>query len=214
MKTKLGVVLLASSAMIVPAAAQQGQPNPNQVAAKAILQAADAAIGASKVHSITVSATGWMGSPGQQFAQGDLPRGDLKSYVATVDYDSKSWKSEYVRVQGNNPPRGGGGIPIQGEQHVTLFNNGNIGWTLNAQGQPVRLSAVDAADQQLVLWETPTGFIKAGLAAPNAAATDRYYGRTNRTLKVVAGLKSAMARNPTAPVASPASSITTTCWSG
>src|SRR5262249_4760403 len=48
MKTRLGMLLLASTSMIVPAAAQQGQPNPNQVAAKAILQAADAAIGASK----------------------------------------------------------------------------------------------------------------------------------------------------------------------
>ena len=72
-------LLLASSAMIAPAAAQQGQPNPAQAAAKALLQAADKAIGASNVKSSTVTATGWMGSPGQQFAQGDLPRGDLKS---------------------------------------------------------------------------------------------------------------------------------------
>jgi hypothetical protein len=187
MNARLGVLLLASTAMIVPAAAQQGQPNANQVAAKAILQAADAAIGASKVHSYTISATGWMGYPGQQFARGDLPRSDLKSYVSTVDYDSKSRKFEYVRVQGNNPARGGGaGFPVQGEQRFTEFVNGNIAWNLNAQGQPVRQSAVDAGDRQLVLWQSPTGFIKAGLAAPNAAATDRYYGRTNRTVKVVA----------------------------
>jgi hypothetical protein len=50
MKTKLGVLLLASSAMIVPAAAQQGQPNPAQAAAKALLQAADKAIGAEVLH--------------------------------------------------------------------------------------------------------------------------------------------------------------------
>jgi hypothetical protein len=38
MKLKLGVLLLASSAMIAPAAAQQqGQPNPNQAAAKVLL---------------------------------------------------------------------------------------------------------------------------------------------------------------------------------
>jgi hypothetical protein len=41
MKVKLGVVLLASSAMIAPAFAQQGQPNAAQQAAKALLQAAD-----------------------------------------------------------------------------------------------------------------------------------------------------------------------------
>jgi glyoxylase-like metal-dependent hydrolase (beta-lactamase superfamily II) len=186
MKTKVGVLLLASSAMITPAAAQQGQPNPNQAAAKALLQAADKAIGASNVKSFTVTATGWMGSPGQQFAQGDLPRADLKSFTYTADYGTKSVKGDYTRVQGNNPQRGGGGIPIQGEQHVTDFVSGNIAWNLNAQGQPVRQSALDAGDRQLALYVSPMGFIKAGLEAPNAAVTDRYYGRTNRTLKVVA----------------------------
>ena len=109
MKLKLGALLLASSAMITPAAAQQqGQPNPNQAAAKAILQAADKAIGASNVRSVIATGTGWMGSPGQQYAQGDLPRSDLKSYTVTIDYPSKSARREYVRVQGNNPARGGG----------------------------------------------------------------------------------------------------------
>src|SRR6516162_10855934 len=90
MKTKLGMLLLLSTAMVAPAAAQQGQPNPNQAAAKAILQAADKAIGASNVKSLTVAATGRIGSPGQQFAQGDLPRADVKSYTFTADYGSKS----------------------------------------------------------------------------------------------------------------------------
>jgi len=57
---------------------------------------------------------------------------------------------------------------------------------VNAQGEPVRQSAIDAGDRQLALYTSPVGFIKAGLEAPNAAVTDRYYGRTNRTLKVVA----------------------------
>jgi glyoxylase-like metal-dependent hydrolase (beta-lactamase superfamily II) len=173
--------------MIAPAAAQQGQPNPNQVAGKAILQAADAAIGASKVHSYVASSTGWRGYPGQQFAQGDLPRTDLKSNVSSVDFDGKSAKTEYVRVQGNNIPRGGGaGFPVQGEQQFTEFVNSDIAWNLNPQGQPVRQLATEAGDRQLAIWTNPIGFIKAGLAAPNAAATDHYYGRTNRTVKVVA----------------------------
>ena len=32
---------------------------------------------------------------------------------------------------------------------------------------------------------TPAGFIQAALAADNANVTDRYYGRQNRTVKVV-----------------------------
>jgi hypothetical protein len=46
--------------------------------------------------------------------------------------------------------------------------------------------ATDAGDRQLFLWTNPVGFIQAGLAAQNASVTDRYYGRENRTLKVVA----------------------------
>jgi glyoxylase-like metal-dependent hydrolase (beta-lactamase superfamily II) len=186
MTHKIGILLLASTALVLPAAAQNA-PNPGQAAAKQLLQAADAAIGASKVKSWTSAATGWMGYPGQQYAQGDLPHSDLKSFNYTVDYASKSAKWDYVRVQGNNGPRGGGaGFPVQGEQHFTEFVNGNIGWNLNPQGEPVRVLATDAGDRQLRLWLTPVGFIQAGLAASDAAVTDRYYGRENRTLKVVA----------------------------
>jgi len=169
-----------------PAMAQQ-QPNPNQVAAKALLQAADKAIGASSVKSWSATATGWMGYPGQQFAQGDLPRTDLKSFSYTVDYPSKSAKWEYVRVQGNNPTRGGGaGFPVQGEQKVTEFVNGQLAWNLNPQGQPVPINPRDAGDRLLRLLVTPPAFIQGALADNNAAATDRYYSRQNRTVKVVA----------------------------
>jgi hypothetical protein len=184
MRQKIGILLLTSTALIVPAAAQNAA---QQQAAKDLLQAADKAIGASNVKSYVLSATGWMGYPGQQFAQGDLPHSDLKSYTITRDFASKSGKADYVRVQGNNGPRGGGaGFPVQGEQHFTEFVNGNIAWNLNPQGEPVRQSAVDAGDRQLFMWISPVGFIKAAEAAGNATVTDRYYGRENRTLKVVA----------------------------
>jgi glyoxylase-like metal-dependent hydrolase (beta-lactamase superfamily II) len=186
MTHKIGLLLLTSTAMIAPAAAQQGQPNPNQVAAKALLQAADQAIGASKVDSVITVSAGRRGYPGQQFAEGDLPRTDTKS-TRTVDFVSKSVKNDYTRTQGNNVARGGGaGFPVQGEQHFTELVNGNIAWNLNAQGEPVRQSAVDAGDRQLAIWTNPVGFIQAALASNNAAATDRYFGRTNRTVKVVA----------------------------
>jgi glyoxylase-like metal-dependent hydrolase (beta-lactamase superfamily II) len=172
--------------MIAPAVAQQGQPNPNQAAAKALLQAADKAIGASNVNSVVVTGAGWMGYPGQQYAEGDLPRSDLKSFTYTADVPSKSAKFDYVRVQGNQPRRGGGaGFPVQGEQHFTEVVNGGTAWNLNAQGEPVRQSAVDAGDRQVLMMAAPAGFIKAGLAASNAQLTDRYYGRTNQTLKVI-----------------------------
>src|SRR4051794_12250821 len=103
MKNQLGIMLGLSALMLGPAMAQQpspNQPNPNQAAAKALLQAADKAMGASFLKSWTASGTGWMGYPGQQFAQGDLPRTDLKSYSENIDLGSKSASWEYTRVQG------------------------------------------------------------------------------------------------------------------
>src|SRR5262249_20822784 len=180
-----GILLLASTAMVTPAAAQNGP-----LSAASLLQAADKAIGASSVKSFTLAATGWMGYPGQQYAQGDINHSDLKSYNFTGDFGSKSAKWAYVRVQGNNGLRGGGaGFPIQGEQSFTEFVNGDAAWNLNPQGQPVVAQAVPpttaAGDRQLLLWTTPAGFIQAALAN-NATVTDRYFNRQNRSVKVVA----------------------------
>jgi hypothetical protein len=156
--------------------------------AKSLLQAADRAIGASSVASWTAAASaGWMGYPGQQFAPGDdLPRSDLKSFTYTVEYPSKSAKWDYVRVQGNNPPLGGGaGFPVAGEQKFIEVVNDNFAWNLNALGQPARQFPREAANRQLRVWLTPHGFIRAALASNNAALSDLRLAKQNRTVKVV-----------------------------
>src|SRR5262249_1333147 len=113
------VTLVAVSALVlgpvgVPAAAQN---------ARALLQAADNAVGASKVNSIQYTGTGRISYLGQNFTTvDDWPRVDLKSWSQTIDYGSKSVKEEMVRVQGNNPPRGGGpGFPLTAEPRPTTF---------------------------------------------------------------------------------------------
>src|SRR5262245_49840264 len=186
MRHQLGLLFGLSALMAGPALAQN-QPTPAQAAAKTLLQAADKAIGASSVKSWTISGTGWMGYPGQQFATGDLPRSDLKSFTFTADLASKSSRWEYVRVQGNNPPRGGGaGFPVQGEMAYNEGAAGTFGWNVNPQGQAAPTLPRDAGDRQLRLWAHPVGFIQAALADNNASVTDRYFARGNRTVKVVA----------------------------
>src|SRR5438067_8592029 len=114
MKTRTGMLIIFLSLITAPVVAQD---------AKTLLQAADKAMGASFVNSVQYSGTGWMGAVGQSYAtQGaghDWPRTDFKSYTATIDYASKSSKEEHVRVQGNNPGRGGGFVPLQGEVKTT-----------------------------------------------------------------------------------------------
>src|SRR3954468_17393524 len=130
MKYALGIAFVTSVLLAGPAAAQQD--------AKAVLQAADQAIGASKVNSIQFTGKGRYAYLGQNFTPNDdWNRVDLQSYVLTIDYPSKSYKEEEVRVQGNNPKIGGGaGFPIAGEQRATVMGSGNYAWTVNAQGQP------------------------------------------------------------------------------
>jgi glyoxylase-like metal-dependent hydrolase (beta-lactamase superfamily II) len=175
-KIHIGTLLLASTALAVPAAAQD---------AASLLQAADKASGASSVKSVVYSGTGRLGYPGQQYGTGDLPRGDLKSYTLSIDYPSKSLKEEFVRVQGDNIPRGGGlGFPIQGEQKGAVFLNGNYAWGLNAQGQAVPQPG-NAEFTKFMIEVSPHGLIQAALAAKDATVTERYFGRLEKTIKVV-----------------------------
>jgi glyoxylase-like metal-dependent hydrolase (beta-lactamase superfamily II) len=176
------VTLVAVSALLLgpavgPAAAQN---------AKALLQAADNAVGASKVNSIQYTGTGRISYLGQNFTTtDDWPRVDLKSWSQTIDYSSKSAKEEMVRVQGNNPARGGGaGFPITGEQRSTALVAGNYAWNLNAQSEP-QAQNDQAEVRQFMIWVTPHGFLKAAMADPNVTVTDREFVGAGTTLRVV-----------------------------
>ena len=139
--------------------------------AHSVLQTAATAMGVSNMKSITYSGTGWQGMVGQNVAPDqDWPRVDLTSYTRTIDFDTMSSREEYVRVQGNNPPRGGGaGFPFLTAQRVTNLVSGNYAWTLNAQGQPVPQLA-EADLRRLEIFLTPYGFLK-GAMAPGANPT-------------------------------------------
>jgi glyoxylase-like metal-dependent hydrolase (beta-lactamase superfamily II) len=177
MKYALGTLLAIPALMAGSAAAQD---------AKTVLQAADRAMGASAVNSVQYTGTGRISFLGQNYTvTDDWPRVDLQSYTQTIDYASKSAKEDYVRVQGNNPARGGGaGFPIQGAPRTVNFVSGDSAWTLNAQGQP-QAQPGQAEARQFMLWVSPHGFIKAAMADPNAVESDRQFVRTGRTLKVV-----------------------------
>lgn len=149
--------------------------------ARSVLQAAAAAMGVANMTSIQYSGTGWQGMVGQNFAPDqDWPRVDLTSYTRTIDFDTMSSREEYVRVQGSNPPRGGGaGFPFLTEQRVVNLVSGNYAWTLNAQGQPVPQPAA-AELRRLEILLTPYGFLKGAMAPganPTVITRNEYGGR-------------------------------------
>src|SRR5438132_5770395 len=139
--------------------------------ARGVVQAAVKAMGAANLKTIQYSGTGWNAAVGQSFSpQDDWPHFEMTRYSRTIDYDAKSSREEFTRRQGNNPPRGGGGTPLQGEQQQIAIVSGNYAWNVDGQNpvpQPgLYLAGIPIAEfRQLDILLTPHGFLKAALAA-------------------------------------------------
>ena len=174
MVTRFWLSLSLTALMAGPAGAQD---------VHSVLQTAATAMGVANMESIRYSGTGWQGMVGQNVAPDqDWPRVDLTSYSMPIDFETMSSREEYVRVQGDNPRRGGGrGFPFLTEQRVTNLVSGDYAWTLNAQGQPVPQPAA-AELRRLEIFLTPWGFLK-GAMAPDANPTmvtrNEYGGRVS-----------------------------------
>src|SRR5881397_2403818 len=144
--------------------------------ARSVLQAAVKAMGADNVRTIQYSGTGWNAGVGQSFSpEADWPRFEVTRYARTIDYNARYSREEFTRRQGNNPTRGGGGTPLQGDQQQDFIVSGNYAWNMNGQNpvpQPGQyLAGLPVAEyRQLDILLTPHGFLKAAMAAQNATA--------------------------------------------
>jgi glyoxylase-like metal-dependent hydrolase (beta-lactamase superfamily II) len=161
MANRIGVVFALGTLFAATAAAQD---------ARTVLQAASDAMGnARNIRSIEYSGGGWVSAVGQSFAPDeDWPRFEVINYTRTIDYQNRSSREEYVRRQGNYPPQGGGGTPLQGEQPQRLLNTGNVAWNMNGT-EPVGEPA-QAEVRLLDIWMSPHGFLKAAMEADDATA--------------------------------------------
>jgi hypothetical protein len=144
--------------------------------AQSVLQAAAQAMGTNTVRCVTYTGTGYVGIVGQNHdIRTDWARVELASYTRTIHYEQRAAREERVIRQGNNPPRGGGGIPIQGEQRQVQFVADKFAW--NLQGTTVVPQPAAAEVRQLDLWLNPHGFIKAAMApGANPVLITRYEG--------------------------------------
>jgi glyoxylase-like metal-dependent hydrolase (beta-lactamase superfamily II) len=134
----------ALAAMLVwPATAQD---------AKSVVAAASKAIGVDSLKTIQYSATGMDFALGQApNAASPWPKFINKSYNRSINFETPASRVERVRVQGENPPRGGGQQPIVGDQ---------------PQSQTIIIGADTPWVQQLEIWMTPHGFLRAAAARP------------------------------------------------
>jgi glyoxylase-like metal-dependent hydrolase (beta-lactamase superfamily II) len=132
--------------------------------AKAIVGNVSKALGADTLKTVQYSATGF------DYAIGQNPNGNApwpkfieKSYTRGIDFDSRTSRVDRVRMQGENPPRGGGQQPIVGEQAQTNVVGADAPWV-----------------QQLEIWMMPHGFVRA--AAARAATLEKAPGGAKQTV--------------------------------
>src|SRR5207302_251115 len=113
--------------------------------AKTVVAEASKAMGVDTLKTVQFSATGW------DFALGQAPNPSSpwpkfieKSYTRAINFDTPASKVDRVRMQGENPPRGGGQQPIVGEQ---------------TQTQTIVVNAETPWAQQLEIVMMPHGFL-------------------------------------------------------
>src|SRR5713101_6967590 len=127
-------------------------------------------------------------SVGQNFTPAEpWPRVAVKSYTASINFDTGSMRQELVREMGTTMPRGGG-APFTGEQRQIQVVSGNFAWNLGAPAQaggappPAAPQPGNAVERMLMLWATPQGFVKAAMA--NNATTRKAKGGTEVSFMV------------------------------
>src|SRR4026209_451558 len=121
--------------------------------AKAVVASASKAMGVETLKTIAYSATGFDFALGQApNAASPWPKFINKAYTRAVDFEAPASRVARVRVQGENPPRGGGQQQIVGEQ---------------SQNQTIIVNSTTPWVQQLEIWMLPHGFLRAA-AARNA----------------------------------------------
>src|SRR6185295_15269712 len=111
---------------------------------------ASKAIGVDTLKTVQYSATGL------DFALGQAPNPSApwpkfinKSYTRSINFETPASRVERVRLQGENPPHGGGQQPIVGEQ---------------PQNQTIVVTADTPWVQQLEIVMMPHGFLRAAKA--------------------------------------------------
>ena len=125
------------------------------------LSNASKAMGVDTLKTVQFSATGF------DFALGQAPNPSApwpkfieKSYTRAINFETPASKVDRVRMQGENPPHGGGQQPLVGEQPVsqTIIVGSDTPWV-----------------QQLEIVLMPHGFLRAA-AAKNAAVEAKTVG--------------------------------------
>jgi glyoxylase-like metal-dependent hydrolase (beta-lactamase superfamily II) len=154
--------------------------------AKAFMRTVAAAMGTDKIKTMEYTGSGTVRAFGQSFSvNDDWPRFEMPTFKRVIDFDAKYSREDLTRRQGNNPPRGGGGTPLQGEQTQITVVNGNFAWNVN--GTNIAPQPTAAEQRQIDIMLTPHGFVKAALEATDLKAHTMMMALDDGTIGKTAG---------------------------
>jgi glyoxylase-like metal-dependent hydrolase (beta-lactamase superfamily II) len=153
------LVVLAVTVVLVSSGAAQD--------ARTAISAASKAIGADTLKTVEYSGSGYDFAIGQAYnGSSPWPKFIDKNYTRAIDLEKPASRMDRIRMQGEDPPRGGGLQPVRGEQpqNQTIIVGGSTPWV-----------------QQLEIWMMPHAFLKAA-AARNATVKSQTTGGKRYTV--------------------------------
>jgi glyoxylase-like metal-dependent hydrolase (beta-lactamase superfamily II) len=170
---KLILVMVVLALVAWPAVGQDAKTTLDNVAK---------AMGATDLQSLQYTGSGSVFSVGQSPAPGTpWPRFNAQSFTRTINYGTPAMHDEIVRTQAEPGARGGGGIPLVGEQRQNQMVSGTQAWTQTGQN-PVAPALVAVDDRLYQLWITPHGVIKAAMAHNATVQTKTEDGKKLTTI--------------------------------
>lgn len=173
--------------------------------ARSTLQAAAAVLGPATLASVRLSGHGSDYVVGQMYdAHQPWSRFNMPSFTMAIDYVTPAMRTERVREQGEDPPRGGALQPLVGRQRLVQLVSGRWAWNqtgetptpagtggaVRGESPGVGLHAPTAVDERLLqILFTPAGFIKAAIAANAEVRTETVRGKRKTVVSFVSPVK-------------------------
>lgn len=131
-------------------------------------------VSTTKTFQFTASGTMWAVGQSTSF-MAPWPRYYVKSLTRTYDFTAAAMRQEMVRTQGENPPSGGGGQPLEADQRQVALVNGDFAWGEggnNPLGRPHQVN-----ERAHLIVTSPHGLVRAALANNAAVAKRTIDGR-------------------------------------
>jgi glyoxylase-like metal-dependent hydrolase (beta-lactamase superfamily II) len=140
-------------------------------AADTPLQQIADALDVSTTKTFQVTANGTMWHVGQSTSpMAAWPRYYVKSLTRMYDFTAGAMREQMVRTQGETPPSGGGGQPLEGDQQSITLVSGDLAWNESGKDTPARPHDANNRAHELAI--SPHGVVRAAFAN-NATVTKR-----------------------------------------